>query len=180
MLSTAWLCLGWVRVLHSVLRQWHLFAQTQEIHRDQFRLTPEPPLLLSPGVRNHLRISSHGTTQPGSVPCSCSLVILCHSEHRCVLTPTKSRESTQTIRRIAWKLQIAENASCYPPTSPIADVGLDDLSEFFHSKLINFKKCVILLKVSNQSFVFFLKSLLSITEPVFPLNNCLSTSSWHY
>lgn len=75
MLSTAWLCLGWVRVLHPVLRQWHLFAQAQEIHGDQFRLAPEPPLLLSPGVRNYLRSSPAALTAPPS-QALCPLLLL--------------------------------------------------------------------------------------------------------
>lgn len=123
----AW-CLGLVRVLQSALRQWHLFAQAQEVHRDQFRLTAEPPALTSTtfAPQSWLEKSSQtqlhcsrGTTQARICgPCFCSLVVLCFLQHRCVLTHTRedvSREFIQIIRGIVWELQIPEKTSCYPP-----------------------------------------------------------------
>lgn len=122
-------CLGLIRVLQSALRQWHLFAQAQEVHGDQFRLTPEPPALTITTFAPqswHEKPSqnkphcSHGTTQPGFVSLAPAPSLSCAVlQHRCVPTPTRqdtSREFIQIIRGIAWELQIPENTSCYPLT----------------------------------------------------------------
>lgn len=142
-------CLGLVRVLQSVLRQWHLFAQAQEVHRDQLRLTPETPALTSSSFAAqscHEEPSqnqphcSHGITQPGSV----FLVILCCSAPQmCPDTHGQdiSREFIQIIRELLGSHRFQRSHPAIPPCPalPIADVGLVGLSEFFHSQLINFK-----------------------------------------
>lgn len=116
-------CLGLVRVLQSVLRQWHLFAQAQEVHRDQLRLTPETPALTSSSFAAqscHEEPSqnqphcSHGITQP----CSVSLVTLCCSAPQ-MCPDTHWTRYIQGIypnhQGIAWEPQVPEITSCYPP-----------------------------------------------------------------